>query len=70
MEKINNIFAPISVMVNSAGTFYFHAIDSTLPISEVNKQFDVDLKGMVYSCMYSVEYIKVIQKHMNEINLY
>eukprot|EP01084_Bolivina_argentea_P094264 169454_1 len=62
MDKINNSFAPISIMINSAGTFYLNKIDSTLPIKEVNTQFDVDLKGMVYSCMYTMEYMKNTKK--------
>lgn len=58
LSKVNKLFAPITIMINSAGTFFFHKIDSTLPRKEINTQFDVDLKGMVYSCMYSIEYIK------------
>ena len=62
LSKVNTSFSPITIMINSAGTFFYHKIDSTLPRKEIDKQFDVDLKGMVYSCMYSIDYIKETKK--------
>mmetsp|Transcript_28304 Transcript_28304/g.34596 ORF Transcript_28304/g.34596 Transcript_28304/m.34596 type:complete len:259 (-) Transcript_28304:79-855(-) len=62
IDRINDTFGPISSVVNSAGTFFLHQINADFPLNKIDEQIDVDLKGLMYSCMYTIPYIKKTKK--------
>ena len=62
IKKCHESFGPLTVLINSAGIVYEHLINNKINVNMVSKTIDINLKGVIYSCIYSVDYLKQTKK--------
>ena len=62
ITKCHFEFGPLTILINSAGVLYEHLINNTIDMVAVNKCIDVNLKGLINSCIFSVDYLKQTKK--------
>eukprot|EP01084_Bolivina_argentea_P200484 342828_1 len=62
IKNCHNTFGPLTVLINSAGVSHTQLISNEMNIEAVNKCIDINLKGVINSCIFSVDYLKETKK--------
>ena len=58
IEKCENEFGPLCILINNAGILYKHMIDDNIDFNKIQESYDINVKAVIISCAYSLPFIK------------
>jgi len=67
IDKINDTFGPLMILVNNAGYLYKHLINDEINYKNVQKSYDINVNAIINTCTYAMKYLIENKKKYPEL---